>query len=103
MSICILFYKMIKLASKEKKKYRYIKKEWEREVPYEGLNPSQANPEEAGAGPGAGAAGLSPLCCGLGTLQGYRGDLEPRSPCTPSSQGTSCLSRVEFLNRDFRI
>ena len=62
MSICILFYKMIKLASKEKKKYRYIKKEWEREVPYEGLNIKPGKPRRSwGRGRGGSGGAISPL------------------------------------------
>lgn len=83
MSICILFYKMIKLASKEKKKYRYIKKEWEREVPYEGLNPKPGKPRRSwGRGRGGGGGAVSPLLWARHPprLQGRFGALEPLHP-----------------------
>lgn len=102
MSICILFYKMMKLLSKGKKKsIDILGKEG---VSCEGVNlrPGEWTEAEPGGGlqgclPSAGAGDPSPH-----THTGYReGRLElSRDPIL--SAGTSCLSRVELLNRDFR-
>ena len=72
-----------KAASKEKKKYRYIKKEWEREVPYEGLNPKPGKPRRSwGRGRGGGGGAVSPLLWARHPprLQGRFGALEPLHP-----------------------
>lgn len=90
---------MMKLLSKEKTSIDTLGKEG---VSCEGVNLRPGEWTEAE--PGGWAAGLSPLCRGWApTPPGYREGHSGVSRYPILSAGTSCLSRVELLNRDFRL
>lgn len=99
MSICILFYEVIKLLSKEKK-YRYIGKGWK--LPCEGLNLRPGEPDRSCSQGDFGAVS-PPAWTGHPTYTRLRRGTLRAGLCPILSPATSRLSRVEFLNRYFHI